>query len=94
MLFRLIAGPPQGILHLVEISNHIELAGDRLDIVDDHRQGISLDLRRTEEFVLLRGHPNMDRVALSPDGALVDATIADLTARLEAAGREVVAGGI
>jgi molybdenum cofactor synthesis domain-containing protein len=40
------------------------------------------------------GRVGANFVVRSPDGALVDATIADLTARLEAAGREVVADGI
>jgi len=40
------------------------------------------------------GRVGANFVVRSPDDALVDATIADLTARLEAAGREVVADGI
>lgn len=40
------------------------------------------------------GRVGANFVVRSPDQALVDATIADLTARLEAAGREVVADGI
>jgi molybdopterin-biosynthesis enzyme MoeA-like protein len=40
------------------------------------------------------GRVGANFVVRSPDQALVDATIADLTARLETAGREVVADGI
>lgn len=40
------------------------------------------------------GRTGANFVVRSPDGALVDATIADLTARLEADGRQVVADGI
>jgi len=40
------------------------------------------------------GRVGANFVVRSPDQALVDTTIADLTARLEAAGREVVADGI
>ena len=48
--------------------NRLELSGERLAVTDDHVQSIALDLRRPDSVVVLRGHREVDRVALSPDG--------------------------
>ncbi len=62
-------GPPRFLdLPINEGLNRFDLAQDRLAVVDDLRESVSLDLNHPENLILLRGHPRMDHIVLSPDG--------------------------